>query len=117
MLEYSDRKNKTKVVAAYSTLKPETSSDSASGKSKGTLFVSAKAAIKNINKLGQKGITKKTLVWKLTIFVKFNDPMLINTTINITPMTTSYEINWAADLKDPKKAYLEFEDHPEIIIP
>jgi len=62
MLEYSDRKNKTKVVAAYSTLKPETSSDSASGKSKGTLFVSAKAAIKNINKLGQKGITKKTLV-------------------------------------------------------
>jgi len=36
MLEYSAKKNKTNVVAAYSTLYPETSSDSASGKSNGT---------------------------------------------------------------------------------
>jgi len=62
ILEYSDKKNKTNVVAAYSTLNPETSSDSASGKSNGTLFVSAKAAIKNMNKLGQNGIKKKTFV-------------------------------------------------------
>jgi hypothetical protein len=61
-LEYSERKNKTNVVAAYSTLNPETNSDSASGKSKGTLFVSANAAIKNINKLGQNGIKSAIFV-------------------------------------------------------
>jgi hypothetical protein len=55
MFEYSARKNKTKVVAAYSTLYPETNSDSASGKSQGILFVSAKAAIKNKIKLKNKG--------------------------------------------------------------
>jgi len=43
------------VVAAYSTLYPDTNSDSASGKSNGTRFVSAKAAIKNKTKLGHNG--------------------------------------------------------------
>jgi hypothetical protein len=32
-------------------------------------------------------------------------------------METSYEIIWAADRKDPKKAYFELLDHPAIIIP
>jgi len=36
---YSARKNNANPILAYSTLKPETSSDSASGKSKGALFV------------------------------------------------------------------------------
>jgi hypothetical protein len=56
ILAYSAKKNKTNVVAAYSVLYPETNSDSASGKSKGIRFVSAKTAIKNIKKLGQNGI-------------------------------------------------------------
>jgi len=55
ILEYSAKKNKTNVVAAYSTLYPETNSLSASGRSNGTLFVSAKAAIKNKIKLGHNG--------------------------------------------------------------
>jgi|TARA_B100000768_G_scaffold179470_1_gene197211 hypothetical protein len=57
---YSAKKNKANPILAYSTLKPETSSDSASGKSKGALFVSAKIEIKNIRHNGEKGIKKYT---------------------------------------------------------
>jgi hypothetical protein len=46
-------------MAEYSTLNPETSSDSASGKSKGTRFVSAKAETKKRRKEGKKGHQKK----------------------------------------------------------
>ena len=45
MFEYSARKNNAKVIAEYSTLYPETSSDSASGRSKGCRFVSANIEI------------------------------------------------------------------------
>ncbi len=41
-------------MLAYSTLKPDTNSDSASGKSKGALLVSAKIDIKNIKNNGKK---------------------------------------------------------------
>jgi len=61
ILEYSAKKNKTNVVAAYSTLYPETNSDSASGKSNGTLLVSAKVAIKNKTKQETKGIINHKL--------------------------------------------------------
>jgi len=55
---YSARKNKAKPILAYSTLKPETSSLSASGKSKGALFVSANIETKNIKNNGKNGIKK-----------------------------------------------------------
>jgi hypothetical protein len=55
---YSARKNKANPILAYSTLNPETNSDSASGKSNGARFVSAKIEIKNIRKSGKKGIKK-----------------------------------------------------------
>lgn len=41
MLAYSARKNRANGPAAYSTLNPETSSDSPSARSKGARFVSA----------------------------------------------------------------------------
>jgi len=56
---YSAKKNKANPILAYSTLKPETSSDSASGKSKGARFVSARIETKNIKKSGKKGTQKK----------------------------------------------------------
>ena len=46
MLVYSAKKNIAKLMDEYSTLYPATSSASASGKSKGTLLVSAKIIIK-----------------------------------------------------------------------
>lgn len=53
MLEYSARKNKANGPPAYSTLKPETSSDSPSVKSNGVRFVSAKVDTNHIAARGQ----------------------------------------------------------------
>jgi hypothetical protein len=57
---YSAKKNKAKPMLEYSTLNPDTSSLSASGRSNGALFVSAKIETKNIKHNGKKGIKKKT---------------------------------------------------------
>lgn len=53
MLAYSARKNSAKGPAAYSTLKPETSSDSPSTKSNGLRFVSAMVDTTHIKHRGQ----------------------------------------------------------------
>jgi hypothetical protein len=56
ILAYSARKKKTNITAACSVINPLTSSDSASAKSKGALLVSATDPMKNIMKIGNKGI-------------------------------------------------------------
>ena len=56
---YSAKKKSANPILAYSTLNPDTNSDSASGKSNGARFVSAKIDTKNIKKSGNNGITKK----------------------------------------------------------
>lgn len=56
MLVYSAMKNKAKGPAAYSTLKPDTSSDSPSVRSKGARFVSARVEINHIMVKGQDGM-------------------------------------------------------------
>jgi hypothetical protein len=60
ILAYSAKKKKTNIAAECSVIKPETSSDSASAKSKGALLVSAIAPIKNMIKTGNKGNKKYT---------------------------------------------------------
>lgn len=55
MLAYSARKNKANGPAAYSTLNPETSSDSPSVRSKGARFVSASVDTYHIMARGQHG--------------------------------------------------------------
>ena len=53
ILAYSARKNIPNFIPLYSVLNPPTSSGSASGKSKGALFVSAnEATVKIINAIG-----------------------------------------------------------------
>lgn len=117
ILAYSPRKNNANPILAYSTLYPATSSASASGKSKGARLVSAKHEIKNINAIGRRGKTNHPSFWEFTISVKFNDPARRITDTRINPRETSYDTIWAAERKAPKKAYLELEDHPAIIIP
>jgi len=56
MLAYSARKKNINITDACSVIKPLTSSDSASAKSKGALLVSAIEPIKNIIKIGNNGI-------------------------------------------------------------
>lgn len=60
---YSARKNSAKGPPAYSTLKPETSSDSPSVKSNGARFVSASVEIYHIAASGQAGRTNHTFSW------------------------------------------------------
>lgn len=58
--QYSARKNNANPILEYSTLKPETSSDSASGRSKGARFVSANILTIHMMNSGKKGTTIKT---------------------------------------------------------
>nr|YP_010194629.1 hypothetical protein LKZ09_mgp05 [Conidiobolus polyspermus]QZZ81368.1 hypothetical protein [Conidiobolus polyspermus] len=114
---YSPKKKYAKDNDECSVINPATSSDSASGKSNGALFVSANAAIKNISAIGNNGIIFHTVLWFATIVIKFIESAK-NTTINITiPIITSYDIIWAVVLNDPNNAYFEFADHPANIIP
>jgi hypothetical protein len=57
---YSARKNNAKPILAYSTLNPDTSSLSASGRSNGARLVSARIDTKNIKNNGKKGTKKYT---------------------------------------------------------
>lgn len=61
MDEYSARKNITKIAEECSTMKPATSSDSASAKSKGPRLVSAKAPMKKVMSKGNNGKASQTI--------------------------------------------------------
>lgn len=61
MLEYSARKNNAKGPAAYSTLNPDTSSDSPSVRSKGARLVSASVEMYHIAARGQAGAKSQML--------------------------------------------------------
>lgn len=63
ILAYSARKNKANGPAAYSTLKPETSSDSPSVRSNGARLVSAKVDVNHIKASGQPGIISHMCSW------------------------------------------------------
>jgi len=60
ILAYSAKKKNTKITAACSVIKPLTSSDSASARSKGALLVSAIDPMKKITNIGNKGIINQT---------------------------------------------------------
>lgn len=89
MLAVSAIKNNAKPAPPYSTKYPATNSFSASGKSNGGRFVSARAEIKNIINKGNSGITKKISSCATTISEKLNDPTQTNTDITIKPIETS----------------------------
>lgn len=63
ILAYSARKKSAKGPPAYSTLKPETSSDSPSVRSKGARLVSARVETYHIAAKGQAGRISQTLSW------------------------------------------------------
>ena len=114
---YSPRKNKAKPILEYSTLYPDTSSLSASGKSNGALFVSAKILTKNIKKQGNSASMKYTELWNKIMFKKFKEPTDIKTAIRIKPIDTSYDIIWPALRIAPNKAYRELLAQPDKITP
>lgn len=63
MLAYSARKNKANGPPAYSTLNPETNSDSPSVRSKGARLVSARVEINHIIVRGHEGKISQIYSW------------------------------------------------------
>lgn len=65
ILAYSARKKRAKWPAAYSMLKPDTSSDSPSVRSNGDRFVSASVEIYHIKARGQAGKISQMFSWAI----------------------------------------------------
>lgn len=114
-MPYSARKKSANPLAEYSTLYPETSSASASGRSNGCRFVSARVVTKNIQNIGSSGSPYQRLDWFSTIVEKLSVPENSRRDISVAPRDTSYEILCAAERSPPRKAYLELLDHPALI--
>jgi hypothetical protein len=89
MCEYSANMNSAKVIPEYSTLYPDTNSDSPSVKSNGARFVSAKAETKNIIAAGKSGTMNQMFCWASTISVRLMLLAHIITVIRIKPIDTS----------------------------
>lgn len=111
-MPYSAINNTAKKTDEYSTLYPATNSASASTKSKGVLFVSAKEVIKNKTHTGNNGKKNQTSNWLCTISTNENEPAINITEAITVPIQISYEIIWEAARIPPKKAYLELLDQP-----
>lgn len=113
MLAYSAKKKRAKGPPAYSTLNPETSSDSPSVRSKGARFVSAKVEMYHIAARGQAGTTSQIASCATLNVCKVKPPVKMIALSRISPRLTSYEMVWATARKAPMRAYFEFEAHPE----
>lgn len=89
MLAYSARKNSANGPPAYSTLKPETNSDSPSVRSNGARFVSAKVEIYHIAARGQAGRRSHTASCVVLNICKVKPPVNTMTDRRIRPRLTS----------------------------
>lgn len=113
ILAYSAKKNKANGPPAYSTLNPDTSSDSPSVKSKGARLVSARVEMYHIAARGQAGIISQMLSWATLNVCKVKPPVKMIMLNRINPKLTSYEMVCATARRAPIKAYFELEAHPE----
>lgn len=113
MLAYSAKKNRAKGPPAYSTLKPDTSSDSPSVRSNGARFVSARVEMYHMAARGQAGSSSQIVSWVVLNIWRVKPPVKIIVDSRIRPRLTSYEIVWATARRAPIRAYLELEAHPE----
>jgi len=111
ILAYSAIKINANMPALYSTLNPETNSDSPSAKSNGVRLVSARFVINHITARGI--INIDIHVNGFIIFISI-DLCRINTDNKMRDIDTSYEIVCATPRRAPKRAYLEFEHQPAI---
>jgi len=113
MFAYSARKNRANGPPAYSTLNPDTSSDSPSVRSNGARLVSARVEIYHMAASGQAGMASQIPSWEELKTCSEKPPTKIITESRISPRLTSYEIVWATARRAPTRAYLELEAHPD----
>lgn len=92
MFAYSARKNRAKGPAAYSTLNPDTSSDSPSVKSNGARLVSASVEIYHIVISGQEENIKYIGSCTVVNVCILNPPEKRIMESRMIPKVTSYEI-------------------------
>src|SRR5213594_2503961 len=91
---YSPSMNSRYGVEPYSTMKPATSSDSASTRSNGGRLVSASAETKNTTNIGSKGSQNQLNrpnrpFWALTMSVRLSEPTHSSTVMRTKPIDTS----------------------------
>lgn len=112
ILKYSARKIKANHPPMYSTLNPDTNSDSPSAKSKGLRLVSAKHVVIHI--INNNIFPKKKYIKFCDNEISLNEYEYEIIEINkiIMKNDTSYEIICAILRIDPRWLYLEFADHP-----
>lgn len=113
MLAYSAIKNRANGPAAYSTLKPETSSDSPSVRSNGARFVSASVEINHIIARGHAGKINHICSCVVINVERVKDPFISSTDNRIIASVTSYEIVCATARRAPMRAYFELEAQPD----
>lgn len=89
MLAYSARKNRANGPAAYSTLNPDTSSDSPSVRSNGARLVSAKVEINHIMARGHAGRTNHRCSCVVISVDRVNEPFISNSERRIMANVTS----------------------------
>lgn len=108
---YSAMKIRANIPLLYSTLNPDTSSDSPSAKSNGVRLVSAKFVINHMmaNGLNINIIHDKEFIKIIDISICL---LKINALNKINDILTSYEIVCATPRMAPSNAYLELDDHP-----
>src|SRR3712207_7395420 len=90
------------------------SSDSASGRSKGSRFVSAKAATRKMKKarVREKTFHTRIIPCCATIVESVTFPARRSTGMVDIPIAISYETICALERSPPRSAYLLFDDHP-----
>lgn len=113
ILAYSAKKNRAKGPAAYSTLNPDTSSDSPSVKSNGARLVSASVEINHIMASGHAGIINHICSCVVIRLVNVNDPDISRMDNRIIARVTSYDTVCATARMAPIKAYFEFDAQPD----
>jgi hypothetical protein len=86
---YSPRKNRANPREEYSTLYPATSSASASGRSKGARFVSARQQMKKSPTIGAKGKRFHSPLCLSTMSLRFRLPTGSTTVSTTRPILTS----------------------------
>lgn len=89
MLAYSAKKKRANGPPAYSTLKPDTSSDSPSVRSKGARLVSAKVETNHIAANGQAGASSQMLSCVTLNIVNVKPPVNTIVESRISPSATS----------------------------
>lgn len=89
MLAYSAMKKRANGPPAYSTLNPETSSDSPSVKSNGARFVSANVEINHIMASGHEDSMSHVCSWVMISVDSENDPLRSSTDRRIIASVTS----------------------------